>query len=129
MKINFTGGKKVDIIYKNFIIKTDQPIRHGGKNTNPEPFSLFIASIGACIGFYILSFCQERNIETKKINLLLQTKKNNQTNMIEQIDIKINLHKNFPEKYIKTMIKVANLCTVKKHLENPPKINFIISEN
>ena len=46
--------------------------------------------------------------------------------MIEQIDINIIIQKNFPEKYIKTMIKVANLCTVKKHLENPPKINFII---
>jgi ribosomal protein S12 methylthiotransferase accessory factor len=129
MKINFTGGKKVDINYKDFIIKTDQPIIQGGENTNPEPFSLFIASIGACIGFYILSFCQERNIQTKKMNLLLQTKKNNQTKMIEQIDIKINLQKNFPEKYIKAMFKVANLCTVKKHLENPPKINLLITDN
>ena len=75
MEINFPGGKKVDINYKDFLIRTDQPIKNGGENTNPEPFSLFIASIGACIGFYILSFCQERNIHTKKMKLLLQTKK------------------------------------------------------
>jgi ribosomal protein S12 methylthiotransferase accessory factor len=129
MKINFPGGKKVNVNYKDFIIKTDQPIKNGGENSYPEPFSLFIASIGACIGFYILSFCQERNIPTNKIELLLETKKKNQTDLIEQIDIKIIIHKNFPEKYIKTMIKVASLCTVKKHLDNPPKINFIINTN
>ena len=54
MKISFPGGKKVNINYKDFIIKTDQPIINGGENTYPDPFSIFISSIGACAGFYIL---------------------------------------------------------------------------
>ena len=127
MKISFTGGKKVNINYKGFIIKTDQPIINGGENTFSDPFSIFISSIGACVGFYILSFCQERGITTNDITLLLQTTKNKQTKLIEKIDITIFTN-NFPDKYIKSMIKVANLCTVKKHLENPPQINVILNK-
>lgn len=128
MKISFPGGKKVNINYKDFIIKTDQPIINGGENTYPDPFSIFISSIGTCAGFYILSFCQERGITTNDIELLLQTTKNKQTKLIEKIDITI-FTQNFPDKYIKSMIKVANLCTVKKHLENPPQINVIFNKN
>lgn len=128
MKISFPGGKKVNINYKDFIIKTDQPIINGGENTYPDSFPIFISSIGACAGFYILSFCQERGITTNDIELLLQTTKNKQTKLIEKIDITI-FTQNFPDKYIKSMIKVANLCTVKKHLENPPQINVIFNKN
>ena len=71
MKISFSGGKKVDADYKGFTIKTDQPKHEGGTGSTPEPFSLFIASIGTCIGSYVLSFCQKRNIPTDNINLAI----------------------------------------------------------
>lgn len=129
MKISFPGGKKVNIKYKDFIIKTDQPLNFGGENKYPDPFSLFISSIGSCVGFYILSFCQERNISTNDINLILETNENEKTKMIEKINIKIITQNNFPEKYIKSMIKVASLCKVKKHLEKPPKFNIIHKKN
>jgi ribosomal protein S12 methylthiotransferase accessory factor len=122
MKISFPGGSKVFIKYKDFIIKTDQPIKYGGDNSHPDPFSIFISSIGACIGYYILSFCQERKISTEGIQLDLDTKNND--SMIEQISIKIKTKENFPEKYKKSMIRVANLCKVKKHIEKPPRIDI-----
>lgn len=129
MIISFPGNKKVNVNYKNFIIKTDQPLEKGGNNTNPDPFSLFISSIGACTGFYILSFCNERNIPIDDIELILRTNKNNQNNMIEEINIDIMTKKSFPDKYVKSIIKVANLCTVKKHLESQPKINISLIKN
>ena len=128
MRINFPEGKKVNVFYNDFIIKTDQKIENGGDNENPEPFSLFIASIGACTGFYVLSFCQKRNISTEDITLLLKTKKNKQKNLIEEINIDIKTNESFPDKYIKPIIKAANLCTVKRQLEYPPKINISLQK-
>ena len=127
MDVSFPGGKKVYVKYKNFIIKTDQPIKYGGENSNPDPFSVFISSIGACVGYFILSFCIERNIQTKDLKIELETKKNDKTNLIEMINIRIITNTHFPDKYLKSMIKVANLCTVKKHLINPPKVNISIN--
>ena len=128
MKINFPGDKKVDADYKDFTIKTDQPIREGGEGTAPEPFSLFIASIGTCTGLYVLSFCQKRGIPTDNITLLLQLEKNKETHMIEKISIKIQVPDDFPENYKKAVLKTANLCTVKKHLEKPPEIDIFLTK-
>ena len=128
MLINFPEGKKVNVFLDKFIIKTDQKIENGGENENPEPFSLFIASIGACTGFYVLSFCQKRNISTEDITLLLNTKKNRQNNLLEEINIDIKTNELFPDKYIKPLIKAANLCSIKRQLEDPPKINISLQK-
>ena len=128
MRISFPGGKKVDAIFKNFKIKTDQSINNGGEETAPEPFSLFLASIGTCAGIYILNFCQKRNIPTDDIELLLNTYENEENHMIKKININIKVTNNFPDQYKNAIIKTAELCTVKKHLEKPPEINISIQK-
>ena len=124
MEISFPGGKKVNSQFNNFNIATDQPQANGGEDSAPSPFALFIASIGNCAGFYVLSFCQERNLPIKDIKLYLSTEQNAETKMIEKIDIKLNLPADFPAKYRQAVVKSAQMCTVKKHLQQPPKIEI-----
>lgn len=128
MKIVFPGGKEVDAFYKGFTIKTDQALHNGGDGSNPQPFDLFLASIGTCAGSYILSFCDERSISTKNICLFLQTEKNKETKMIDRIRIEIKIPVEFPEKYRKAIIRAAELCAVTKHLKKPPNIDIVINE-
>ena len=129
IEVSFSGGKKVNAKFKNFTIKTDQPICDGGEGAAPEPFSLFIASIGTCIGFYVLSFCQKRNIPTEGIKLFLKTVKYKEIHLISKIEIEIKLPKGFPDQYKKAVIRAAEQCTVKKHLDNPPKIEIFTTKN
>jgi ribosomal protein S12 methylthiotransferase accessory factor len=128
MKITLPDGKKVDVLYKDFTIKTDQPKEKGGNDTAPDPFSLFLSSIGACAGFFILSFCQQRKIETKNLEILLKTEKDTKSGMINKIFIDLIAPKSFPDKYKKAVINAASLCTVKRHLENPPDIEISFKE-
>jgi len=123
MKISFSGGKKVDAEYKGFIIKTDQPAYQGGQESAPEPFSLFLASIGTCSGIYVLSFCEKRNISTEDISLLLKFEKDSQNHMIKKIIIQVCVPKDFPDQYKNALVKAVNLCAVKKHLDKPPEIS------
>ena len=129
MEINFPGGKKVDAVYNGFTIKTDQPKHEGGGGTAPEPFSLFLTSIGTCTGIYVLSFCQKRNISTDGLKMILRIEKNQETHMIDQISMEIQVPKDFPDNYKNAIIKTAGLCTVKKHLEKPPSIDISVKKN
>ena len=129
MEIYFPGGKKVDAKYKGFTINTDQPKDDGGEGTAPEPFSLFLASIGTCTGIYVLSFCQQRNIPTDGLKMILKFNKNSTTHLINEISIKIQVPKNFPDSYKNAIIKTASLCTVKKHLDTPPLIDISVIKN
>ncbi len=120
MEITFPGNLKVDAAYKGFTVHTDQPRKEGGDGTAPEPFDLFLSSIGTCAGVYLLFFCQERQIDTRGIRLNLGFNRNRATRMVENISIRIQLPASFPEKYKKALVRVVGMCTVKKHLQQPP---------
>lgn len=128
MKINFPGGKKVTASINDLMIVTDQPKDKGGDGSAPTPFDLFITSIGTCAGYYVLSFCKERDITTENISLTLTTEKHPETKMTEKISIKVHLPADFPAKYKKAVIAAADLCSVKKHLAKAPTIEIGIQE-
>ena len=120
MKVSFPGGVRVDAEYKGFVIKTDQPAYQGGEGSEPAPFDLFLASLATCAGYYVLAFCNKREIPTEKAGVVMRTNRNPETKMIEKISIEIQLPPEFPEKYKKAVIKAVDSCAVKIHILNPP---------
>lgn len=128
MEISFPGGKKVDATYSGHRIQTDQPVVDGGSGSAPTPFDLFLVSIGTCTGFYVLSFCQRNSIPTEELRLIAHVERNPSTHLVEQIRIDIHVPKNFPEKYKNAVMKAAGICSVKRHLEKPPRIDIAVVE-
>ncbi len=122
--ITFDEGMQVNAKFKNFIVNTDQSKAAGGKEAFPDPFSYFLSSLGTCAGFFILRFCQSRNISTEGIKLYQSNDWN--AGRVENIHIEIELPSSFPEKYAKALIRSTNECTVKKTLMNPPQIEVTI---
>ncbi len=122
MTISFEDGKKVNAEYKGMLIKTDQTVKAGGEGSAPEPFTLFLASIGTCAGIYVKSFCDQRGIPAGEIKIVQTMNYNHQKKLIDKINIDIKLPESFPEKYREAVIKAADLCTVKKHIASPPFI-------
>lgn len=124
IKVIFPGGKRVDAEYKGFLIKTDQDVDDGGEGSAPAPFDLFLASIATCVGIYVLSFCQKRDIHTEEAAVVMRTERNPGTKMVENVYIEIQLPPEFPEKYQNAVIKSVNQCAVKKHMFKPPAFDI-----
>jgi len=124
IKIAFPGGKKVNAEFDGFVIKTDQPLKYGGENSAPSPYDHFLASIGTCAGFFVLSFCEKRNIPTENISLVERLeygKTKDGKGFLEKIVLKIIVPSDFPEKYHNALVRVADQCSVKKAILSPPK--------
>ncbi len=120
MKLTFPGGMRVDAEYKGFTIKTDQPVYAGGDGSAPAPFDLFLASIATCAGFYVMAFCQRREISMEEVDVVMRTEKNPETKMIETIFIEIHLPQEFPEKYKNAVIRSVHSCAVEAHIKEAP---------
>jgi putative redox protein len=116
--VDFPGGSRVDAHFKGFDVPTDQP----PTAIAPTPFDLFLTSIATCAGIYVLGFCQQRGLPTEGISII-QRIHSDGGGMVDTIDIEILVPPMFPEKYHDSLIRSAELCKVKKHIEKPPKIN------
>jgi len=121
MEISFPGGLRVDARLGDTHIPTDQPAQAGGGGSAPSPFLLFLGSIGTCAGIYVLQFCRQRGIPTDDIRIIQHHEARALTNMIGKVTLEIQVPPSFPQRYLKTLEKVAAQCAVKKHLENPPE--------
>ncbi len=116
MEIVFPGGKRVNAIYEDFTILTDQSVRGGGDGSAPEPFDLFLASMGTCAGIYVLSFCQHHDLPAEGIKLIQIAERNPETKMVDRVNIDIRIPADFPQKYRKALIRSAEQCAVKKQI-------------
>ena len=127
ISINFPGGARVDASFLGYTIQTDQAPQNGGDGSAPTPFHLFLASIGTCAGIYVLGFCRQRGLPSQGIRIIQQMQMDPTTGMINNIDLDIQVPPDFPEKYHDSLIRAAQLCAVKKHLENPPEFSITTS--
>jgi putative redox protein len=125
MIITIGEGKKVDAEFNGFTIHTDQAKYAGGEGSAPEPFTLFLASIGTCAGIFVSSFCQSRGIPTEGVRIVQSHFVSESGRGIGKIELAIELPPDFPEKYKDAVISAANLCAVKKHIMNPPE--FVVT--
>ena len=127
MEITFEGGKVVTAHSHGHIIRTDQPVADGGKDSAPSPYELFLASIGTCAGIYVKSFCDNRQISADGIKIIESIEWSKETGLPLKINLDIKLPEGFPEKYKASLIHVADLCKVKKTMVNPPEFKIITS--
>ena len=120
LTITFPGGARVDVEVGPFTIGTDQPVQGGGENSAPAPFTLFLASIGTCAGIYVLGFCKQRGLPTEGIRIIQRTERDPRTGLVGRIGLDIEVPADFPAKYHDALVRAADQCAVKKHLEHPP---------
>ncbi len=125
--VDFPGGSRVDARFESFTVCTDQPKEDGGDGTAPAPFEYFLASLATCAGYYILEFCKTRKIDTRGVRLKQCVERNETTHMVEKICMEIQLPEEFPQKYSSAIIRAAEKCSVKKHMENPPAFDINVT--
>ena len=119
--VDFPGGVRVDAHFKGFTVHTDQTVKDGGTGTAPSPFDYFLASTAACTGFYVLRFCQQRGLATEGLHVTQRLEVDPATGHVTRLLIDLQLPPDFPPKYQAAVIRAAEQCTVKKHLEHPPE--------
>ncbi len=123
--VDFPGGDRVDAHFGPYTVLTDQPGVNGEAGSAPTPFSLFLASIATCAGIYVLGFCRQRNLSTEGLKIIQRAHRNPSTGMIDHVDLEIQPPVGFPEKYLPSLIRSAELCAVKKHIETPPSFSVV----
>jgi len=128
MRISFAGQKVVHAETNGFTIVTDVPSEPGGSVSAPSPVDLLLASLGTCTSYYVLHFCEQRELSLDGVSLGLDVERNSESKRIAKINITIELPPTFPDRYLDPIVKAASQCTVKKYLQDCPAIETAASK-
>jgi putative redox protein len=121
LKVSLEGGKRVAMRIGNHLIRTDQPARHGGDDSAPAPYDLFMASIGTCAGFYVQSYCESKGVDSSGIELTLSARRDPKTKQVTGFVTTIHVPPNLPDKLRTALTKVAEQCAVQKTIMSNPE--------
>ena len=124
IEVSFPGGKKIDAKIGDVEIKTDQSVLAGGEGSAPEPFQLFLASLATCAGIYASEFCNARDIDTDGMSLRMICDFDRDVKRYVNMTFELTLPKGFPEKYQGGIKRAIDLCTVKRHMTDPPEFHI-----
>lgn len=120
LKISFPENQQVSVDVGAFQILTDQAKKYGGDDKAPSPYSLFLASIAACEGYYLLKFCEARKIDHKKVNVKMVYEWEDKESGSPLFELKIELPPDFDEKYIEPLKKSIEKCAITKAIKASP---------
>ena len=120
IEVSFPGGMKVNADVEGIIVKTDQAVKNGGEGSAAEPYQMFLVSIATCAGVYALDFCNAREIPVQDMTLTMQCEFDPVAVRCGKMRLDLKLPQGFPQKYKKAIIRVMDLCSVKKNILDPP---------
>lgn len=128
MKIAYRSGKKFIATCRGKQLIIDQPLENGGTDEGMTPPEAFIASIGSCMGVYVLNYCRNANINPTDMILSIEWDKAKSPARISKINVEIKIPKSKMKERSEAILKVANHCLVHQTLLQPPKMEINLVE-
>jgi ribosomal protein S12 methylthiotransferase accessory factor len=123
MNVTFPGvGHRVDVQYGPYSFCTDVALEKGGQGEFMTPGNYFLGALAACTGSAVLSFCQQRNLAIEEMRVIYHA--NTETSLVEQIEVKLLVGKDFPEKYLNALERSAETCWVKRQWQQVPTVQI-----
>jgi len=124
LAIRNIGGLKFSAQTRKHEVIFDQPKEEGGEDRGMTPVELFIASLGACIGTYMVWFCERHKIAADGMRIDLSWASGENPTRISRIRANVNLPLKVPESIRPALFRTAKHCTIHNTLVHPPEVEI-----
>jgi ribosomal protein S12 methylthiotransferase accessory factor len=123
--VKYLENLRIEALFDDFNVISDQPIRYKGDGTAPGPFDYFLASSAMCAAYFVKVYCNTRDIPTQDISLRQNNIVDPDNRYKQTFDIQIELPESISEKDKNGIIASMERCSVKRVIQND--IDFKIS--
>ncbi|MGB0452931.1 MAG: OsmC domain/YcaO domain-containing protein [Bacteriovoracaceae bacterium] len=124
INVNFIENLKLEALFDDYNVLTDQPVRYKGDGQAPSPFDYFLASSALCAAYFVKVYCKARNIPTEDIRLTQDNIVDPENRYKQTFRIQVEIPEDLSEKDRQGIINSIDRCTVKKTIQQSPE--FVI---
>ncbi|MEW6324866.1 MAG: OsmC family protein [Nitrospirota bacterium] len=127
MTIAWIKGVQLAVEARGHRLLVDQPAEEGGDDRGMTPIELLVASLGACIGYFAVRFCQRHRLPTDGLRVAMGWDYAEQPHRVGSITANVSLPVELEPAVRERLQHVLEGCTVHKTLEITPKISVHIN--
>jgi putative redox protein len=122
MTIAWEKGLQLSARVRSHRIVADQPKEEGGDDAGVTPVEMLVASLGTCIGFYAVRFCQRHRIATDGLTVDMSWGYAERPHRIGSLAAKITLPVALEPSVASRLQNVVEHCTVHNSIKVAPAI-------
>lgn len=129
IKVNYLDNLRLEALFDDFSVVSDQPIRYKGDGSAPGPFDYFLASSALCAAYFVKVYCLARDIPTDDIRLSQNNIVDPENRYKQTFKIQVELPDTISEKDRLGIVRSIDRCTVKKTIQENPIFDIEVVEN
>lgn len=113
----------VNITWRNGIIIADEPIKIGGKDRGPDPYTLLLSSLAACTLSTLRMYIDHKQWLINSISVSINIYQEKEPEFCTYITRDISFSNDISNEQKERLLNVAKKCPVSKILENKISLN------
>lgn len=124
--IEHLGSVQFRVQARQHEITSDQPPENGGFDEGMTPPELFLASLGACAGFYAAQYLKKRKLASEGTRVRVTAEKLLGPARLDNFRIEVEVPLGISEEHRKGVEDAVHHCLIHNTLLQPPKITIHI---
>lgn len=128
MRISWVSGVRQTATIRGHQLIIDQPKEDGGDDQGVTPVELFVASLGACIGYFAVRFCQRHQLSASGLAVQMVWDYDEEPHRVGALTAQVSLPIGFPSALKERLQKVVEGCTIHHSLTHPPKVDIALKQ-
>lgn len=120
--ITYQDGVKFQAESRGHRILSDQPLDSHGHDGGMTPPEWFLASLGACVGFYAVKYLETRHLDPSGLDVVVTADKVNNPTRLDNIRIQVKAGIPLEEKHKKGLEKAVDSCIIHNTLSHHPHL-------
>ena len=127
MTIAYTGGMQFVAETRGHRITIDLPPGQKGEDSGPTPPELFIASLGSCIGVYVVDYLTSRGLPRDGVRVEMTWEDEKSPARIGTVTANIELPDGIGPEHTRMALKAAQACKIHNTLHHKPEVCVTIA--
>jgi putative redox protein len=122
--VEHLGAVQFQIKARQHQIASDQPAENGGFDEGMTPPELFLASLGACAGFYATQYLKKHKLAREGTLVRVTAEKAKDPARLDNFRIELDLPEPLTDAHKSGVEAAVHHCLIHNTLLHPPKITI-----
>jgi len=127
MRIRYRDGMEFEAESRGISLTIDQPRAGGGNDHGMTPPELLMASLGSCVGVYLVDYCRRAGLPVDGLEMEVTAERAKDPGRFSSLQVTVKLPGSLPEARIKALQRVAESCMVHNTLSSRPDISIEVA--